>query len=167
MLRITECYPSTVGTSKGIHIQYMYIRCIWCFGKCQIVYKPMFCLASLPHASFAFVFKCKPGLRCSATANRLDLIWVQTATHSTEISCVVATTTWLEQTRSFLLTGTDLIFPPDSGWLRQDLTGTDWIFPPDYGWLQHDLTGTDWIFSPNSGWLQSGSGWDLTKVPLS
>ncbi len=34
-----KCYPSTVGTSKGIHIQYVYVGCIRCLSECQTVYK--------------------------------------------------------------------------------------------------------------------------------
>ncbi len=28
-----KCYPSTVGTSKGIHMQYVYVGSICCLGK--------------------------------------------------------------------------------------------------------------------------------------
>ncbi len=36
---------------------------VCCRGKCWTVYKcTMFCLTSLLHASFAFAFRCKPGL---------------------------------------------------------------------------------------------------------
>ncbi len=48
-----ERYPLTVGTSKGIHIQYIYV------GNAE---QYMFCIVSLSHASFAFAFRCKPGL---------------------------------------------------------------------------------------------------------
>ncbi len=34
-----ECYPSTVGTSKGICIQYVYVGSIRCLGECWTVYK--------------------------------------------------------------------------------------------------------------------------------
>ncbi len=34
-----ECYPSTVGTSNRIHIQYVYVGSICCLGVCWTVYK--------------------------------------------------------------------------------------------------------------------------------
>ncbi len=60
-----ERYPSTVGTLKGIHIQYVYVGSIWCIGECRTVYQMycMFYLASLPHAPFPFAFICKSRLK--------------------------------------------------------------------------------------------------------
>ncbi len=58
--RTVEWYASTVGTSKRICIQYIYIGFIRCLCVCRTVVHMYhtFCLVSLPHASFAFVFDC-------------------------------------------------------------------------------------------------------------
>ncbi len=37
--RTAECYPSTVGTSKGIRIQYVYVGSIRCLGERRTIYK--------------------------------------------------------------------------------------------------------------------------------
>ncbi len=34
-----ECYPSTVGTSKKIRVQYVYVGLIRCLGECPTIYK--------------------------------------------------------------------------------------------------------------------------------
>ncbi len=55
--RTAVYYPSTVGTSKGICIQYVYVWLIRCLGKCQTVYEctiqsasPLVCMHhSCPH----------------------------------------------------------------------------------------------------------------------
>ncbi len=41
-----KCYPSTVGTSKRIRIQYIYVGPICCLGKCRIVYECTILFAS-------------------------------------------------------------------------------------------------------------------------
>ncbi len=63
--RTAKHYLSTVGTSKGSRIQYVYVWSIRCIGECRTVYRMyrMFYLASLLHALFAFAFRCKPSLR--------------------------------------------------------------------------------------------------------
>ncbi len=71
-------YLSTVGTSKGICIQYVYNGYIRCHGKCRTVYKYVqmyhtFCLTLLQHASFAF--RCKPGLRCDEKVVKRQCQW--------------------------------------------------------------------------------------------
>ncbi len=60
-----KCYPSTVSTSKGIHIQYVYVGSIRCHGKCRTVYEPTIHSASALNRmrrSRLFAFGCKPGL---------------------------------------------------------------------------------------------------------
>ncbi len=37
--RTAECDLSTVGTSKGIRIQYVYVGSICCLGECRTVYQ--------------------------------------------------------------------------------------------------------------------------------
>ncbi len=44
--RTAKLYPPTVGTSKGIHIQHIYVRSIRCLGECGTVYKCTICSAS-------------------------------------------------------------------------------------------------------------------------
>ncbi len=59
-----ECYPSTVGTSKGIHIQYVYVRSFDpLVNSEQCTNVPYILPRLLPHVSFVFAFRCKPGLR--------------------------------------------------------------------------------------------------------
>ncbi len=62
------CYSSTVGTSKGIRIQYVYVGSIRYLGQCQTVYE---CIIHSASALFRivncvripFACRCKPGLR--------------------------------------------------------------------------------------------------------
>ncbi len=37
--RTAECYPSTVGTLKGIRVQYVYVGSIRCLGERRTIYK--------------------------------------------------------------------------------------------------------------------------------
>ncbi len=63
-----ECYLSTVGTSKVILIQYVYVGSIRCLCECRTVYKCTI-RSALPrfrmrHSLFAF--RCKPDLMVEA-----------------------------------------------------------------------------------------------------
>ncbi len=67
--RVTEVrqtefgYPSTVGTSKGIRIQYVYVESIRCIGKFRTVYECTIHSASaLTRIRIPFACRCKPGL---------------------------------------------------------------------------------------------------------
>ncbi len=46
-----ECYSSTVGTSKGIRIQYLYVGLICCLVECQTIYR-------FTHINICIVFAC-------------------------------------------------------------------------------------------------------------
>ncbi len=49
--RTAECYPSTVDTSKGIRVQYVYVGSICCLDECQTIYK-------FTHINVRIVFAC-------------------------------------------------------------------------------------------------------------
>ncbi len=60
--RTAKCYPSTVSTSKGIRIQYVYEgRFAASANAEQSTDLPAWTYASFSHA--AFVYRCKPALR--------------------------------------------------------------------------------------------------------
>ncbi len=50
--RTVECYPSTVGTSKGIRVQYVYVGSIRCLGECRTIFK-------FTHMNVRIVFACR------------------------------------------------------------------------------------------------------------
>ncbi len=47
-----KCYLSTIGTSKGIRVQYIYVGSISCLGKCRTIYK-------FTHMNVHIVFTCR------------------------------------------------------------------------------------------------------------
>ncbi len=49
--RTAECYPSTVGTSNGIRVQYVHVGSIRCLGECRTIYK-------FTHMNIRIVFAC-------------------------------------------------------------------------------------------------------------
>ncbi len=49
-------YPSTVGTSKGIRVQYVYVGPICCLGECRTIYK-------FTHMNVRIVFACRIRVR--------------------------------------------------------------------------------------------------------
>ncbi len=51
-----ECCPSTVGTSKGICLQYIYVESIRCFGECQTIY-------AFTHMNVRIIFACHVRVR--------------------------------------------------------------------------------------------------------
>ncbi len=50
--RTAECYPSTVGTSKGIRVQYVYVGSIRCLGERRTIYR-------FTHMNVRIVFACR------------------------------------------------------------------------------------------------------------
>ncbi len=81
MRQITERYSSTVGTSKEIHIQYVY-GSIRCLGECRTVYKCTIGSASLPHVLFAFTFRCKPSLGRKNFVTAVSRADLETSVHN-------------------------------------------------------------------------------------
>ncbi len=54
--RTAKCYPSTVGTSKGIRVQYVYVGSIRCLGECWTIYK-------FTHMNVRIVLACRVHVR--------------------------------------------------------------------------------------------------------
>ncbi len=68
-----KCYPLTVGTSKGICIQYIYVGSICCLGKCRIVYTcTIHSALTRQHASFAFSFCSRSGVNPALASQNID-----------------------------------------------------------------------------------------------
>ncbi len=62
--RTSKCYLSTVGTSKGICVQYIFVGSIRCLGECRTIYKFTHINVRIVFTSHAaFAFRCKPTLR--------------------------------------------------------------------------------------------------------
>ncbi len=82
-----KCYLSTVGTSKGIHIQYIYVGSSRCLGKCWTVYEcTVHSASALVRIRVPFACRYKPGLRLLVYVNEWRMLkkscWVRNCKNS-------------------------------------------------------------------------------------